>query len=433
MKSAVVDEERGAERGSAQGGQGGQEPRPGEGDAGGHQGAAILPGSAEQERYPGAGMARELNKKLNIVLEGGGVKGIALVGALKALEARIAEFNVENLRGLKLSLEESRYAGTSAGAIVSALLAAGYTPAELETIIASTEFSRFADHGVLARIPIVGRPLSMAHGVLRKLGMFQGDYFLDFLRSKLRDKGVRTFGDLVADHKAPEGSLRRYKLYVTASDITRGRMLYLPSDLNWRQYGVSPDEMEVALAVRMSMSVPFVFRPVRTAGENGVVSHLVDGGLLSNFPLEIFDPSITRDEPLPLDRPATIGIRILRDRYHSIRFPGKALRALYALASTAVEAHDYRISHNAVDELKWARAIEVNTEAVPVFKWDISQLEKEILFNEGYRATYRTATTEYLERLLDVDAILRETYRAALGGTGSAEQPVDLLQHLRRP
>ncbi|WP_437934172.1 patatin-like phospholipase family protein [Sorangium sp. So ce341] len=399
MKSAVVDEERGAEQAPA----------------------------------PGAGMARALDKKLNLVLEGGGVKGIALVGALKALEARIAEFNRENARGLKLSLDDSRYAGTSAGAVVAALLAAGYTPAELETIIASTEFSRFADHGVLARIPVVGRPLSIAHGVLWKLGMFQGDYFLDFLRSKLRDKGVRTFGDLLADHKEPEGSLRRYKLYVTASDITRGRMLFLPSDLNWRQYGVSPDEMDVALAVRMSMGVPFVFRPVTTTGENGVVSYLVDGGLLSNFPLEVFDPSIARNEPLPLDRPATVGVRILRDRYHSIRFPGKALRAIYALASTAVEAHDYRVSRNAVDELKWARAIEVNTEAVPVFKWDISQLEKEILFNEGYRVTYRTATAEYLERLLDIDEILRETYRAAVGGGGRAEQPVDLLQHLRRP
>ncbi|XXX72861.1 patatin-like phospholipase family protein [Sorangium sp. So ce134] len=431
MKSAAVDEERGVEGGSAPGG---QESRPGSGDAGEPGRAAILPGSGGgQERAPGAGMARPLNKRLNLVLEGGGVKGIALVGALKALEARIAEYNLDNTRGLQLSLGESQYAGTSAGAVVSALLAAGYTPAELETIIASTEFSRFADHGALARIPVVGQPLSVALGVLWKLGMFQGDYFLDFLRSKLRDKGVRTFGDLLADHKEPEGSLRRYKLYVTASDITRGRMLFLPSDVNWRQYGVSPDEMDVALAVRMSMSVPFVFRPVTTTGENGVVSYLVDGGLLSNFPLEIFDPSITRDEPLPLERPATIGIRILRDRYHSIRFPAKALRALYALASTAVEAHDYRISRNAVDELKWARAIEVNTEAVPVFKWDISQLEKELLFNEGYRVTYRTVTAEYLERLLDVDELLRETYRAALGGAGRAEQPVDLLQHLRRP
>ncbi|WP_437931471.1 patatin-like phospholipase family protein [Sorangium sp. So ce291] len=433
MSDVTVNEEGGAERGS---GHAGEQPQPGTGGALEYEGPAITPSRMEREREPGAEVKRVV-KKLNIVLEGGGVKGIALVGALRALDDRIAQFNeeekpIDNVKW-EFSLGRSRYAGTSAGAVVTALLAAGYTTSELATIISSTEFSRFADRGPLARIPVVGRPLNMVYGALTKLGMFRGDYFLDFIRSTLRDKGVRTFGDLIDDHSAEEGSLQRYKLYVTASDITRGRMVFLPTDLNWRQYGVNPDEMDVALAVRMSMSVPFVFQPVTTTGENGVVSYFIDGGFLSNFPLEIFDPSLTRKVVLPQEEPATIGVRILRDRYHNIKFPGKAVRALYALASTAVEAHDYRISKNAVDELKWARAIEINTEAVPVFKWNITRLEKEILYNEGYRAMWRTATPEYLWRLIKVDHIIRTTYQTAAGGPGAGAPAPDLLQHLRRP
>src|SRR5512143_1962650 len=55
--------------------------------------------------------------------------------------------------------------------------------------------------------------------------------------------------------------------------------------------GVDPDELEVALAVRMSMSVPLVFEPVRFRNPETKETHLmVDGGLLSNFPVWLFDP-----------------------------------------------------------------------------------------------------------------------------------------------
>lgn len=67
---------------------------------------------------------------VDVVLEGGGVKGIALVGALREL---CAAHTVQ------------RVAGTSAGAIVAALLAAGYTIPELEQEMRSLDFASFQD------------------------------------------------------------------------------------------------------------------------------------------------------------------------------------------------------------------------------------------------------------------------------------------------
>src|SRR5437868_11761036 len=89
----------------------------------------------------------DADKRVDLVFEGGGVKGIALVGAVAVLEER--GFQFQNL------------AGTSAGAIVATLLAAGYKAAEVRDIIAGQNFARFMDATWLDRIPAVGQGLSI--------------------------------------------------------------------------------------------------------------------------------------------------------------------------------------------------------------------------------------------------------------------------------
>ena len=71
-----------------------------------------------------------------------------------------------------------------------------------------------------------------------------------------------------------------------ATDITRGELIRLPWD--YARYGLDPDEQLVADAVRASMSIPFFFEPV-PLDSNGAASTLVDGGVLSNFPIDTFD------------------------------------------------------------------------------------------------------------------------------------------------
>ena len=69
----------------------------------------------------------------NLVFQGGGVKGIAYVGALQVLQARDLLRSVENV------------AGTSAGAITAALVAVGATAEEMQSILGSTDFASFMD------------------------------------------------------------------------------------------------------------------------------------------------------------------------------------------------------------------------------------------------------------------------------------------------
>src|ERR1051326_3225570 len=98
-----------------------------------------MPSPAHETRESAAGY-------VDLVMEGGGVKGIALVGALSVLQER--GFQPQNL------------AGTSAGAIVTTLYAAGYSPAELYTLLKTQDFSAFLDGTWLSHIPLVGNVAS---------------------------------------------------------------------------------------------------------------------------------------------------------------------------------------------------------------------------------------------------------------------------------
>ncbi|WP_437912692.1 patatin-like phospholipase family protein [Sorangium sp. So ce302] len=253
---------------------------------------AAAPASASASTRDAEGVRPGANpppqrRRIDFVLEGGGVKGIALAGAISAIHNQLEQ---RKEYGDQFTLEGSRAAGTSAGAAIAALLVAGYTPAEIRRIIAGPEIARLVDTTWLSRIPVIGKPLDITVGLLTELGAYRGDYFLQYLQGLLLDKGISTFKDIIVKGRERETNpLLRYRAHFVASDITRGTVLVLPGDIDAERYGVEPDDLEVALAVRMSMSVPFFFRPVRLRGTNGVNSYIVDGGLLSNFPVEVFD------------------------------------------------------------------------------------------------------------------------------------------------
>jgi len=91
----------------------------------------------------------------------------------------------------------------------------------------------------------------------------------------------------------------KYRLHVVASNITRNELMVLPQDV--AKLGLDPDEFEVALAVRMSISIPYFFMPVRVAeaASPGAKHWVVDGGLLSNFPIRYFDSPPGEAPPWP--------------------------------------------------------------------------------------------------------------------------------------
>src|SRR5690625_1747657 len=169
--------------------------------------------------------------KADAVFEGGGVRGIAFAGAIEAME----EQNVKWMR----------IAGTSAGAIVAALLAAGYTSKEIRTALEKMDFGQFRGRNIVNRIPLIGNLAQLVFS----LGMYKNDYLESWIDELLTNKNIKTFADL------PEG-----KLKIIASDISYGKMLIFPDDLP--RYGMSPADVNISKAVMMSSSMPFFYRPV---------------------------------------------------------------------------------------------------------------------------------------------------------------------------
>lgn len=295
-------------------------------------------------------------KKIDGVFEGGGVKGIGLVGAIAETEAR--GYSFENV------------AGTSAGAIVAALVAAGYKAAELKEIMSRLDYKKFKDEGLLDHLPLVGPAISL----LVEKGIYEGKYFEGWIGDLLREKKISTFGDLVIEEYADDPQFR-YRLQVVASDISNGKMLVLPGDME--QYGIKPDDLDVARAVRMSMSIPFFFEPVALQDASGNSSYIVDGGLLSNFPLEVLDEDENNDPAWP-----TIGYKLVEPgegRPHRIRGPVTMFAALF---STMMEAHDARY----IEEKNFARTIPIKTGSVRTTDFDIKPDQVEWLYNSGVEA-----------------------------------------------
>ena len=306
-------------------------------------------------------------RNADLVLEGGGMKGIALAGAVAELEAHGYRFK--------------RMAGTSAGSIGAALLAAGIRGAEIEKLMLELPLLDFADMTLVDRIPLLGPTVS----IVRENGWLEGEVFRNWLADLLAAHGVVTFADVREhDRRSHLEDDRRYRLVVTATDLTRGELVYLPWDYR-RLYGLDPDTQLVADAVRASISVPFVFEPVVLHPADGHDVTLVDGGVLSNFPIDVFDRTDGTQPRWP-----TFGVKLIH------RFEGEDMRLLpkwlprpgpvrmvEALVATAIVGRDQRrLNMPSVQ----ARTITVDTTPVGVLEFWAGDEQKRALLRTGHEA-----------------------------------------------
>lgn len=200
----------------------------------------------------------------NLVFKGGGVLGIAYAGAIKELELRGVTANIEKV------------AGTSAGSIVACLLALKYKASEIELIVKTTDFKKFED----------GNSLSVL-GIVNKFGIHPGDNFLNWIKDKIKLKGLSenaTFADF-----ASAGFL---DLHVFATDLNVQAL---------KKFSASETpNTRVCEAIRASMSIPLFFQAFKFSN-NVPDSHIyVDGGCIYNYPLTCFDIGGCNSETLGL-------------------------------------------------------------------------------------------------------------------------------------
>ena len=191
----------------------------------------------------------------NLVFEGGGVKGIAYVGAMEVLDKEGILNNIE------------RVAGTSAGAMVAVLVGLKYSAEEVKDVLWHLDFKNFMDKS--------GFFLTNTARLLKEYGWYKGDFFRQTMADLIQRKtgnGEITFGELAATKKYRE-------IYLVGANLSSGL-----SELF--SHKTTP-QMKVADAARISMSIPLFFASVK-GGKNK--EHLyVDGGLLENYPIKTFD------------------------------------------------------------------------------------------------------------------------------------------------
>lgn len=245
----------------------------------------------------------------NLVCEGGGVKGLVYAGALEVLD--------ENgiLQGVK------RVAGSSAGGIVSVLLALGYPPIEIKKLMEDEiDFKSLMDKRVESDptrfISAKGMKLGVSDlwMLFKHKGVYQGEAFVELsrnlIRNKLEQKLKAEIINQVGDNLLIGSELQtRYeklldKYYIKdPANITFSQLnqlnqdfpnlglkeLYLTgtklSDASLKVFSAENDpNMAIVDALRITMSFPFGFEPVLYQGD-----YYADGGIADNYPMQIFD------------------------------------------------------------------------------------------------------------------------------------------------
>lgn len=309
--------------------------------------------------------------KCDAVFEGGGVKGLAFIGAIQETEKQGYTYN--------------RIAGTSAGSIIASLLAVGYSGAELEGMLDELSFLFFLKPNLIGRLPVFGKGLNLLFGN----GIYSSVYIEKWLGEKLRQKGVQTFGDL------PAG-----KLKIIVSDISNGKLVIIPDDLH--QYHISWESFPVSLAVRISSSIPYFFQPYILYMPNKKKVYMVDGGLLSNYPIWLFD---ARHSP----RWPTFGYRLRAAEFmqepNKIRGP---LTMFMALFSTMMEAHDRR--H--IEEANASRTVFIPVENIKATDFNLTTKQKKQLVELGRSQTKQFFSIwnfiDYIEKHRDPQKLLKK-------------------------
>jgi NTE family protein len=261
----------------------------------------------------------------NLVLSGGGVKGLTICGALK----RLVELGKD---GDKINLDIKNILGVSVGAIIGFLYNIGYTPSELIDNLLEKDFGDLTDISILS--------------LVENYGIDSGDSILEYIK------------ELAAKKNIPEGITFKelydktsVNLQMTATNLTRNCSTIFDY--------VSYPDLQVMQAIRMSYSIPFVFSCVRFQD-----CIYVDGGLSDNYPIELYNH----------DHEHTFGIQLVSDHR--------------GLASNTLQMYVYAIINclkiQLEDKCDNETTLNINADIVSSISFDISSEVKKDLVFLGY-------------------------------------------------
>lgn len=306
----------------------------------------------------------------NIVFEGAGIKGLAYSGVISELSDK------------GLLSQVKRVGGTSAGAVTAMLLSVGYSPEEIKEVIMETPFKKFNQ----------GRFLFF--GGLNRLRTFYGWYHGEKMEKWLKKLLEAKTGD--PDISFEELKLKGYKeLYVTGTSLNNQRLIVFSHE--------NYPRMKVRDAVRISMSIPLYFEPVFMDSAGKIVRHpketdtlniMVDGGLVANFPLRIFDSTKYFMASIPNEsaiNPETLGFRIdneeqiISDRGDRKLVP-VAIRGFnqYLIAFYRIVMEN--LNRQSLGDKDWERSVSISDGGISSRIRTLSPEQVDKLFNNGVNA-----------------------------------------------
>ncbi len=292
----------------------------------------------------------------NLVFEGGGIRGVAFGGAAQFLEEHDL---LQHIKGL---------AGSSAGAIVAAGLAVGYTSKEVIDVLTTTDFNSFKDDSPMFIFDIIR--------LLSQYGIYKGDAFYkwmcDLLAKKTKDPKI-TFKQVY----------ERYGkcLVITGSCLNRAKTYY------FNHTDPLFADMPVALAVRISMSIPLVWKAVTLGSDL-----LVDGGVLNNYPLFVFDGKFIGDANVSdecIANSKTVGFKLMTSTesddeqlYHG----NNKIEGPIDFTKALINAMLIQIERGHIRKGYWDRTVCINTHNTSSLDFTLDMNQKMALVHEGYIA-----------------------------------------------
>lgn len=316
----------------------------------------------------------------NLVFEGAGIRGIAYCGAIEELEKKNVMTGIEKV------------GGTSAGAITALCLSIGYTSAEIAELLYSTNFRKFND----GRFFFPGGINRMS----KYFGWYRGERMVRWLEkiidAKTGNKDI-TFEELYN---------KGFKdLYITATVINEQKMIVL-SRINY-------PKMKVKDAVRISISIPFYFEAVFADKEGKIARHpkskkdynvMVDGGLIGNFPIHIFDSVIVENgKMINVPNMSTVGFRLDRDEQIEYDRTGKGLASMpvsnlreYGTAFYNIVVENLNRHTLTADD--WKRTISISDSEIAPRIRKLSKEEIDKLVTSGRVATQYFFNNKQFER-----------------------------------
>jgi NTE family protein len=312
----------------------------------------------------------------NLVFEGGGIRGISYAGAIKALEESGKLQHIE------------RTAGSSVGALAALMVSLGYTAGEIDSLMRSLKLQSFND----GRYFFIGGQ----HRLRKRFGWYRGDRFEKWVERLVTAKTGDPYTSFAA-LAAAQGSHPGFKaFYCTGTDLSRQQAVVFCA--------ATTPGMRLSTAVRISMSVPLYFEAVlmdddyhrlRSVHETPNCHVWVDGGLLLNYPIGVFDscPHSPRHVCCRegIANPYTLGLKLERPEQIS-NYAKDSLLAPYPIGNLKEYIGSfYTIAFETLNgagnlQAERGRTVYISTAHVSPRVRKISPQQKTLLYQNGYQA-----------------------------------------------